>query len=372
MALSLIEAGDDVTFQKKLLAGLNGGALPVGDWGFNGSTFTALTNAGTLSGTAGAVMVTASTSTELATKTTALGTDYQPFGSTKMIKGHYAVLMLRGMPAAGGGGGTVTADDITDAGVTGKALIRSATPLAAMTALQLPLMTVNPSFAQIYQTAPLFQLGTDASPNSTLYMGSFATGARIDATVASGMVLRGAQDGGLFALPQVATGNTQISTHLVPTDTNTKALGSALRVWTQLFATNSTITPSDERLKTDIGPIPDAVLDAWATVGFVQFGRVDGDRTHVGVIAQRVKEAFEGAGLDPFTYSLLCHDEWEAVPEMWSEEVRDPETNDVLVPAQLISPAVEAGERYAVRYEEALAMECALMRRELKKLQQSA
>ena len=36
----------------------------------------------------------------------------------------------------------------------------------------------------------------------------------------------------------------------------------------------------------------------------------DGARWHFGVIAQRVKAAFEAEGLDPFAFGILCYDEW--------------------------------------------------------------
>lgn len=63
----------------------------------------------------------------------------------------------------------------------------------------------------------------------------------------------------------------------------------------------------------------DTILDAWAEVNFVQFQYLDrveekgedGARWHFGVIAQRVKEAFERHGLDAHRFGFLCYDEWD-------------------------------------------------------------
>ena len=139
---------------------------------------------------------------------------------------------------------------------------------------------------------------------------------------------------------------------LRPRADNTYALGGASRRWTQLFAATATISTSDERSKEQIFPIDEAILNAWADVEYVKFKFKDsveqkgsGARWHFGFIAQRVKEVFENHGLDPFAYGILCYDEWPA------EE------------------SIEAGNRYGIRYEEALALECAYLRHKINQLQ---
>jgi len=106
------------------------------------------------------------------------------------------------------------------------------------------------------------------------------------------------------------------------------------------------------------------VLDAWASVGYAQFKfndavarKGEGARWHFGVIAQRVKEAFEAAGLDAFAYGLLCYDEWGE-----RDAIVDGEGNEV-------EPLRLAGNRYGIRYEEALVLEAALMRRTTQRLE---
>ena len=105
-------------------------------------------------------------------------------------------------------------------------------------------------------------------------------------------------------------------------------------------------TSSDERLKTAMAEVPDAVLDAWGDVEWGQFrfleavaSKGDAARLHVGLIAQRVKAVFEAHGLDACAYGILCHEEH---------------------PATETEPAVDL---WMVRYEEAQAMEAAYQRR---------
>lgn len=131
-----------------------------------------------------------------------------------------------------------------------------------------------------------------------------------------------------------------------PAQDDTASLGQAASRWTQVYAATGAINTSDEREKADIGDIPDEWLDAW---GDVEWGRYkwqaaiadkgDGARWHVGLIAQRVRDAFTGRGIDPFAIGLLCYDSWNK------------------------ADGIKAGDRYGLRYEEALAMEAAWQRR---------
>jgi len=163
---------------------------------------------------------------------------------------------------------------------------------------------------------------------------------------------------------------------------NVFGLGSGSFRWTQIYAANGTINTSDATAKTEPKPVTDKVLDAWSDVEFCSFKMLDAvekkgeskARIHFGVIAQQVKQVFEEAGLNAFDYALLCLDEWEDqyrdVPETYTGKVimvEGKETQEVDVPAhtELVQ---KAGSRYGIRYEEALILEAALMRRELNKL----
>lgn len=137
------------------------------------------------------------------------------------------------------------------------------------------------------------------------------------------------------------------------------------RINNSYFAVAPTVT-SDERDKVLVQGIDDTVLDAWSTVEFVKYKLVEAvnakgeadARWHFGLIAQKIKEAFESKGLNAFDFGLLCHDSWEAQAATYSEDGEE------------ITAAMEAGDRYGVRYEEALALEAALMRRTTRRLEQ--
>ena len=153
--------------------------------------------------------------------------------------------------------------------------------------------------------------------------------------------------------------NTDTET-LRPRSDSTYSLGGASRRWTVVYADTATINTSDEREKEQIQDIDAAVLRAWGNVEYQQFKFKDavlkkgsGARWHIGVVAQRVKEAFEAEGVDPFAYGILCYDEWEEQEEKYEDGVG------------IVQQFQAAGNRYGIRYEEALALECAYLRSRL-------
>jgi len=108
---------------------------------------------------------------------------------------------------------------------------------------------------------------------------------------------------------------------------NVYSLGLPSNRYTVIYAATGTINTSDARTKQQVQAIDQAVMRAWAKVEFCQFKfndavelKGDGARWHFGVIAQRVKEAFESEGLDPFVYGVLCFDEW-------GDEFKEVQTN---------------------------------------------
>lgn len=152
-----------------------------------------------------------------------------------------------------------------------------------------------------------------------------------------------------------------------PLPDNTLSCGSASFRWSTVYAATGTINTSDEREKQDIDPITDAVLDAWADVEFVTYRwkrsaqeKGEAARVHFGLIAQRVHAAFVAHGLDPFRFGVLCYDEW-------ADQLVDG-LSDSGAPTGRKELRSAAGNRYGVRYEEALVLEAALMRRELARL----
>lgn len=102
-------------------------------------------------------------------------------------------------------------------------------------------------------------------------------------------------------------------------------------------------TSSDARLKTSMQSVPDEVFEAWRDVRFGEFKFLDAverkgenARRHLGLIAQKVKEVFDEHNVDILKYGVLCKIEFE-----------DPEFSDGI---------------WTIRYEEALALECAYQR----------
>ena len=138
------------------------------------------------------------------------------------------------------------------------------------------------------------------------------------------------------------------------------SLGNSGNRWKDVWSANAAIQTSDERLKLKIASVPDAVLDAWLDAGFRQFKFSDAvaekggaARTHVGMIAQDIGRAFGAHGLSAADYGLFCHDEWDASPAAYASDGKT-----------VLQDACEAGDCYSLRYEEALCMEAACMRRE--------
>jgi len=145
-----------------------------------------------------------------------------------------------------------------------------------------------------------------------------------------------------------------------PSTDNIYDYGSAsFRGRTAYFGTGA-INTSDSRHKPVQEKIPDAVLDAWSVVDWrtwfkfddaVAIKGEDGARWHFGLIAQRVEEVFAAYGIDGFSMGLLCYDEWGEEKEVLNDD------------GDVVSPGCAAGNRYGIRYEEALSLEAALQRR---------
>ncbi len=214
----------------------------------------------------------------------------------------------------------------------------------------------------------LFRLGDPNTPDDNSYRSEIRGGnGRVDVIV-NPVMGAGAGTAGFFIS----------STTLSPRVTNTISCGSTGFVWTQVYATNTTISTSDSRLKTEPRNLRDAEFKAASAIARLPavwrwLNRVHGDenceaegkeaRKHFGPTVQAAIAVMEGFGLDPFAYSFICYDEWEAEPEQWHEwPAKDAVLGDdgnVLEPAveagrELIQPAREAGDRYSFRKEELL------------------
>jgi hypothetical protein len=177
------------------------------------------------------------------------------------------------------------------------------------------------------------------------------------------------------------------SSGFLPATDGTFALGSPNSKWANIFTSTAPITTSDARAKTNVERLGDDVLDAWGKVDFVSFRLVDAvarkgaeARTHTGIIAQSVIDAFARSGLDVRRLGLICHDSWESTPDAENVErelVRpavEAEDGSVTEPAvyseiRTFIPGIPAGDRYGLRYEEALCLEAAFQRRRADQLE---
>lgn len=177
--------------------------------------------------------------------------------------------------------------------------------------------------------------------------------------------------------------------YIRPSVTNVMSCGIAGNVWTQVFATNTTISTSDGRLKTEPRQLRDAEFKAASAIARLPavwrwLSRVHGDencepegreaRKHFGPTVQAAIAVMEAHGLDPFAYSFICYDQWEDQEEQWHEwdaEV-DPETGEVTREAgrELVQEAREAGDRYSFRKEELLCFLIAAMARQHDELEE--
>lgn len=119
-----------------------------------------------------------------------------------------------------------------------------------------------------------------------------------------------------------ASGNSFISFNksLIPSinSQDNGGLGTGLNLgegsehrWNTIYARNTTISSSDRNEKNTIQPLTDThtqIFDALQPVSY-KFNTSNNNRTHMGLIAQDVKEAVENAGLTTQDFAGYC--EWE-------------------------------------------------------------
>lgn len=150
--------------------------------------------------------------------------------------------------------------------------------------------------------------------------------------------------------------------NFVPMTDNAMSLGRLAFRWSQVYAGTGSVNTSDRRAKENEAELNDAELRVAVKCKslirrykFKDAVAIKGDeaRLHFGVIAQDVIQAFADEGLDALQYGIVCHDEWAAEPAEIRPASYD-EAGNVIEPEQEITPAREAGDLYAIRYEELL------------------
>lgn len=161
-----------------------------------------------------------------------------------------------------------------------------------------------------------------------------------------------------------------------PSKNGVITLGNGNYRWGQIYSSNSAISTSDSRLKNSVKDIDNALLDAWETIQPKQYKFNDasekkGDlaRFHTGYIAQDIQNACTDNNLDISKYGLFCYDSWEEEPEI-SEDVEVEKDGIKTTEKRIVQQKREKGDIYALRYEEALVVECAYLRRENNRLKE--
>ncbi len=152
---------------------------------------------------------------------------------------------------------------------------------------------------------------------------------------------------------------------VAPSADNGFALGSGAARWSTIYAASGTISTSDARAKQDLAEVGEDLIEAWGAVRWRQFRFVAAvaekgaeARVHLGLVAQDVRDAIDarlGAGA-AVRLGLLCHDSWNAQAAQVDED-------------GAVTPAVAAGGRWGLRYEECLALEAAWQRRAIARIE---
>lgn len=189
--------------------------------------------------------------------------------------------------------------------------------------------------------------------NNVANAGTFAIRTMSDDGSAAGTNALAISRSGLSPTAITVTGNLQ------PSATDTYSLGTPFARWSTVFAATGTINTSDINYKDDVDVLTDteiAVAKACAKlIRTFKLKNGSRSRTHVGTIAQSVADAFVSNGLDPKKYGLYCYDQWDAkdaVVESWQDEYDESGVLIRRAGSAVVEEAVEAGERYGIRYDE--------------------
>ena len=160
-----------------------------------------------------------------------------------------------------------------------------------------------------------------------------------------------------------------VNCHLTTGENGQYDIGSSSRTWNNCYLANAPIIVSDARAKTQTQDVDDKLLDAWGNVEIKTYKMVSAvekkgekARYHTGYLAQDIQAECEKQGVNASDYGLFCYDEWEEQEEE-SEEIETEKDGKIVKEKRVIQPKREKGNSYALRYEEALVVECKYLRR---------
>lgn len=136
---------------------------------------------------------------------------------------------------------------------------------------------------------------------------------------------------------------------LNPNGDNKNYLGQSGARWRTVYAVNGSINTSDRNKKKDIEELDDFARDFIMALKPVSYKRIDGDRTHYGMIAQDVEDSMTEFGMTSMDFAGLCKDTKDV--EYYEEEVNE----DGEVFKMLKHRKIEGEFDYGLRYEEFIA-----------------
>ena len=158
-------------------------------------------------------------------------------------------------------------------------------------------------------------------------------------------------------------------TSVFPAGDNNCECGRSTNRWSVVYAASGVVETSDKRLKNSVKDIDDRLLDAWGNIEPKQYKFNDATekkgekaRFHTGYLAQDIQAECKKQGVNASDYGLFCYDEWEEQEEV-SEEIETEKDGKKVKEKHVIQPKREKGNSYALRYEEALVVECKYLRR---------
>ena len=148
-----------------------------------------------------------------------------------------------------------------------------------------------------------------------------------------------------IALQTTATSSTGVNSSWYPLSTNTFSLGllgpinsgtdNVTRGWKNAYLNSAVTVISDERTKTNILS-SDLGLSFINSLNPVKYNKIDGNRTHYGLIAQEVKSVLDEAGIQDFGGWVIS-------------DINDPDGQQALRYEEFISPLIKAIQELTAR-----------------------
>ena len=115
----------------------------------------------------------------------------------------------------------------------------------------------------------------------------------------------------------ISAGRIYSKSAIAPFTSGGTSCGVAEYKWSSVYANNATIQTSDRNEKHDIEPISEKYEQLFDKLEPVTYMRNDGDRVHIGFVAQDVKSAMDDVDISPEELSAYCRD-----------DIEDPETGE--------------------------------------------